>query len=73
MYADERITLMAHEREVVADLVTMVTQSPQSRLDPDLRADFEAAHSDAAARRVVIDQVASLSDVRALTLHREWS
>jgi dGTPase len=50
-----------------------VTVAPHDRLDPDLRADYQAASSAAAARRVVIDQVASLSDVRALALHRRWS
>ena len=73
MYAQERVAIMEREREVVADLVAMVAGEPERRLDPDLRADFLAAASDAAARRVVIDQVASLSDVRALALHREWS
>ena len=73
MYAEERVALMATERAVIGDLVAMVSEHPQDRLDPDLRADFEAAGSEAAARRVVIDQVASLSDVRAMALHRQWS
>jgi dGTPase len=73
MYAQERQALMTREREIVADLVEMVTVAPHDRLDPDLRADYQAASSAAAARRVVIDQVASLSDVRALALHRRWS
>ena len=34
-------------------------------LDPDLRADFEAADDDAARLRVVVDQVASLTDISA--------
>ncbi|MCA1783125.1 MAG: deoxyguanosinetriphosphate triphosphohydrolase [Dermatophilaceae bacterium] len=73
MYAQERVALMAREREIIGDLVAMVGEAPQTRLDPDLRDDYETAGSDAAARRVVIDQVASLSDVRAMALHREWS
>lgn len=72
MFAEERVALMAREREVVGDLVEMVSEAPHLRLDPDLRADFEAADSDAAARRVIIDQVASLSDTRAMALHRTW-
>ena len=73
MYAEERVALMAREREMVTELVAMVAEAPLTRLDPDLRADYEAAGTDAAARRVVIDQVASLSDVRAMALHSAWS
>ena len=56
----------------VKDLVTAYRDAPEERLDPDLLVDWKAADSDAAALRVVIDQVASLTDVRALTLHRRW-
>jgi dGTPase len=73
MNAEERVALMARERELIGDLVAMVGEAPHVRLDPDLRADYEAAESEAAGRRVVIDQVASLSDVRALAVHRAWS
>jgi dGTPase len=73
MNAEERIAVMARERAVIADLVAMVAAAPEARLDPDLLADHRAARTDAEARRVVIDQVASLSDVRALALHARWS
>ncbi|KAB7744720.1 deoxyguanosinetriphosphate triphosphohydrolase [Nostocoides sp. F2B08] len=73
MNAEERVAVMARERAVIADLVAMVTEAPESRLDPDLLADHRAARSDAESHRVVIDQVASLSDVRALALHGRWS
>jgi dGTPase len=36
------------------------------------RIDHAAALDDADRLRVVVDQVASLTDVRALALHREW-
>ena len=72
MYADERLALQEREREVIADLVGMIGEAPHTRLDPDLRGDWAAADSDAAARRVIIDQVASLSDTRALALHALW-
>ena len=73
MYADERVAIMQRERAIIADLVAMFEERPESRLDPDLRADWTSAGSDAAARRVIIDQVASLSDTRALALHAQWS
>ncbi len=71
MNAAERVELMAGERDVIADLVDAYLRDP-SRLDPDLRADHECAPDDGAALRVVVDQVASLTDVRALELHRRW-
>lgn len=71
MYAAERVQIYESQREVVAELVDAYRTDP-SRLDPDLRADHEAAGSDAEALRVLVDQVASLTDVRALTLHRRW-
>ena len=71
MNAAERVELMAGEREVIANLVAAYRQDP-SRLDRDLLADHEAAPGDGAALRVVVDQVASLTDVRALELHRQW-
>ncbi|GAA4124465.1 deoxyguanosinetriphosphate triphosphohydrolase [Knoellia locipacati] len=71
MNAAERVELMAGEREVIADLVGAYRKDP-TRLDADLLADHEAAPDDGAALRVVVDQVASLTDVRALDLHRRW-
>jgi dGTPase len=73
MHAQERIDVLIRQRQVVADLVTGYQQDPVGRLDPDLLGDWKAADGDAAALRVVVDQVASLTDVRAEYLHRAWS
>jgi dGTPase len=73
MHAQERVEVLAGQREVVRDLVTAYQEDPVGRLDPDLLGDWKAAESDAAALRVVIDQVASLTDVRALALYARWS
>ena len=73
MNVEERVSVMAHQREVVRDLVDGYRQDPVGRLDPDLLADWKAAGSDAQALRVIVDQVASLTDVRALALHARWS
>jgi dGTPase len=72
MYAEERVEVMAGQRAVVRDLVAAYQESPAERLDLDLLADWKAAESEAAALRVIVDQVASLTDVRALSLHRRW-
>ena len=71
MLAAERVALYEEQREVVAELVAAYQADP-GRLDPDLRTDHAAAADDAAALRVVVDQVASLTDVRALAVHRPW-
>ncbi len=71
MHAAERVALYEEQRQVVAEIVDAYRADP-SRLDADLRADLEAAPDDGAALRVVIDQVASLTDVRALEVHRRW-
>jgi dGTPase len=71
MHAAERVALHVRQREVVAELVAAFEADP-ARLDPDLRHDWDDAAGDAAALRVLVDQVASLTDVRALALHRRW-
>jgi dGTPase len=67
MFADERVEAMAQQRSVVVDLVRWFAADP-GRLDGDLRADYAAAADDAQRLRVVVDQVASLTDGRALAL-----
>jgi len=71
MLAAERAALYESQREVIAELVAAFETDPY-RLDPDLRIDWERAADEGAALRVVVDQVASLTDVRALHLHRRW-
>ncbi|MFC7328977.1 deoxyguanosinetriphosphate triphosphohydrolase [Marinactinospora rubrisoli] len=60
----------ARERAVIADLVTAVRLGAPGTLEPQFRADYLAAGDDAAALRVVIDQVASLTDTSAMAWHR---
>ncbi|CAM3934822.1 deoxyguanosinetriphosphate triphosphohydrolase [Janibacter anophelis] len=71
MFTGERDDEYAYQRQVVADLAAWFAADPEARLDADLRADFVAAQDDAARLRVVVDQVASLTDVRALALHAQ--
>ena len=59
----------ANERRIIAELVTALWKNAPGALDPQFRAPFEAATDDSAALRVVIDQVASLTDTSATTLH----
>jgi dGTPase len=72
MYTDERRSLMGGQRTQIHDLVDAYLAEPQARLDPLHLGDFLEAADDGAALRVVIDQVASLSDPRAKVLHQTW-
>jgi dGTPase len=57
------------QRTILVELVAVLRRTPEG-LDPVFRPLFEAAESDAAALRVVIDQVASLTDHAAVAWHR---
>ena len=61
--------LLARQRGVLARLVERVADQAPGSLDPALAPSWVAAHSDAARRRVVIDQIAQLTDVSALAWH----
>ena len=69
MQADDRLALMTRQRELVSELVeALVTHAPAS-LERVFADDWEAAPDDAARLRVVVDQVASLTDASAVTWH----
>ena len=70
---DSQMVLKAQQREVLAELVELYAAEPDSRLDADFRPDFLAATDDGVGLRVIVDQVASLTDVRALFLHSLWA
>jgi dGTPase len=59
----------AREREVLCELVTALLDRGADALDPVFAPMYRAADSDEARLRVVIDQVASLTDQAALTWH----
>jgi dGTPase len=61
----------ARERELITELALTVGRGAPSTLDPALRPYWDAAGSDSERRRVVIDQVASLTDTSAIVWHRQ--
>jgi dGTPase len=69
MQAQDRLELMARERELLAELFTHLVAHPE-QLDATFRADHAAAADDAARTRVVLDQIASLTDASAVGWHR---
>jgi dGTPase len=59
----------ARERELLTELAHAIERGAPVTLDPLLRPSWDEAPTDAARRRVVIDQVASLTDTSAIAWH----
>jgi dGTPase len=69
MRAPDRVTLMERQRTLLAELVEALLDRGRDGLEPALREDFDRAGDDAARTRVVLDQVASLTDASAVARH----
>jgi dGTPase len=61
--------LHARQREMLTDLVRVLTARSPLALEPPFAADWAVAPDDATRLRVVIDQIASLTDVSAAVYH----
>jgi dGTPase len=60
----------AGQRVVIAELAQALRERVPDGLTPEFRGIFDAAQDDRARLRVVVDQIASLTDAAALTLHQ---
>ena len=60
----------ARERELIGELAAAVLAGAPVTLDPVFRPEFESAADDAARLRIVIDQIASLTDTSAIAWHQ---
>ncbi|GAA4888402.1 deoxyguanosinetriphosphate triphosphohydrolase [Streptomonospora salina] len=69
MGRSEAAAYQAREREIVTGLVDTVRRGAPATLDGPFRASYERAADDAAALRVVVDQIASLTDTSARAWH----
>jgi dGTPase len=69
MQADDRVKAMARQRELLAELVEALVGTGPAALERPFADDWAAATDDAARRRVLIDQVAALTDASALAWH----
>jgi dGTPase len=65
----EHEPLYQRQREVLADLVAVLADRAPLTLELPFAADWQEAPDDAARLRVVVDQVASLTDVSAAVWH----
>ncbi|MEU3885881.1 deoxyguanosinetriphosphate triphosphohydrolase [Streptomyces sp. NPDC029041] len=69
MQRAEQERLRADQRIVVAELAEALTARAPDGLDPQFRALFDHAADDRARKRVIVDQIASLTDTSARSLH----
>ena len=69
MTSASRLAVLAEQRELLRELVARLERDAPGSLAPPFRADWAVAADDAARRRVVVDQVASLTDTSAAVLH----
>ncbi|MGI8646170.1 MAG: deoxyguanosinetriphosphate triphosphohydrolase [Nocardioides sp.] len=69
MRADGRVPLMERQRTLIAELVTTLVERGPEVLDRPFADDWAVAADDGERRRVLIDQVASLTDASAVTWH----
>ncbi|KDQ67152.1 deoxyguanosinetriphosphate triphosphohydrolase [Streptomyces halstedii] len=70
MQRAEQEVLRADQRIVIAELAAALTARAPDGLEPQFRALFTAAPDDRARKRVLVDQIAALTDASARTLHR---
>jgi len=69
MSRDGVAAVQARQRELIAELAAAVQAGAPDTLDPTLRPAYLAAGSDAGRLRVVVDQIASLTDTSAMAWH----
>ena len=69
MQTPDRIAVMGRQRELLLELTTTLLERGPALLDPAFADDWSTAPDDAGRVRVVLDQVASLTDASALAWH----
>jgi dGTPase len=63
------VRAQAREREIIGELAHAIAAAAPAALEPVFRAGYESARDDAARLRVIVDQIASLTDTSALAWH----
>jgi len=69
MSTNSRKPIYARQRDTLVELADILLYRGPDALDAGFAADWRSADSDAARKRSVVDQVASLTDQSALALH----
>ncbi|MGH3622699.1 MAG: deoxyguanosinetriphosphate triphosphohydrolase, partial [Sciscionella sp.] len=69
MSDESRLATQLRQRELVTELVGLLALRTPDALEPAFRPAWHAAADDAGRLRVVVDQVASLTDAQAVSWH----
>jgi len=69
MSTNARKPIYAEQRDILSELADALLAGEDSLLDPGFGADWREAADDNAKKRVIVDQVASLTDQSALAWH----
>ncbi|MFG1612516.1 deoxyguanosinetriphosphate triphosphohydrolase [Nonomuraea wenchangensis] len=70
MTTEDHHANQARQRDLITELASLITLGAPGTLEPAFRPAFLEAADDAARVRVVIDQIASLTDTSAVAWHR---
>lgn len=70
MTTEDHNANQARQRDLITELASLITLGAPGTLEPAFRPAFLEAADDAARVRVVIDQIASLTDTSAVAWHR---
>lgn len=63
------VRLLTEQHDILRELVDSLSVTAPIGLEPEFRADFEAVGGDPERLRVIVDQVASLTDTSAVAMH----
>ncbi|HEX5143939.1 MAG TPA: deoxyguanosinetriphosphate triphosphohydrolase, partial [Mycobacterium sp.] len=66
-----RLAVQARQRELVAELCAVLVSRAPEPLDPALLPAWQQARNDSERLRVVVDQVAALTDAQAVRWHAQ--
>lgn len=73
MTTDDHNATQGRQRELIHELASLIMLGAPGTLEPAFRPAFDQAGDDAGRVRVVIDQIASLTDISAVAWHRRLS
>jgi dGTPase len=69
MSTNARRPIYAQQREILTELANLLLDSEGMHLDLGFSVEWKAAQTDAERKRVIVDQVASLTDQSAIAWH----
>jgi dGTPase len=72
MQRTEAVRAQERQREQLAELAAAVAAAAPDSLEPWLLGAWAASPDDVARLRVVVDQIASLTDTSAIAWHHRW-